>query len=355
MTPTHFEDDATRWQAVLTRDRAAEGAFYYAVSSTGIYCRPTCASKRPKPENVAFYPSPEAAEQAGYRPCKRCRPDEVSRPQEVVARVQHLLETSEPTPSLAELGAAVGLSPAYVQRLFKRVTGLSPKRYAAALKAERLGAHLRGGESVTRALYEAGYGSSRALYDQAGTQLGMKPGSYKNGGVGETISYGLAESPLGPVLVAATEWGVCALRFGKEVLEEVRAEFPAARLEHDPQAVAPFLEAVLSYLAGQQRALALPLDVRPSAFQARVWEALRAIPYGETRTYSQIAEAIGAPKAVRAVARACATNPVALAIPCHRVVRAGGALSGYRWGTQRKRALLEAERQHAGAGSSRML
>ena len=341
-----FADDATRWQAVLGRDPAADGVFYYGVRSTGVYCRPTCPSRRPRRDNVAFFGTPEAAERAGFRACQRCHPTAVSAQQQAVARVQHLLETVEPTPSLAELGEAVGLSPQHLQRTFKRTTGLSPKEYTDARRAERLKAGLQNGASVTEALYDAGYGSSRAVYDAAGAHLGMTPSAYRRGGRGERVAYALTDSPLGRLLVAATDRGVCAVRFGEDdgLVRGLQAEFPQATLVADPAAVEPYSRAVLEHLAGRQPRLDLPLDVQASAFAQRVWAALRAIPYGETRSYREVAQMIGAPNAVRAVARACATNPVAVVVPCHRVVRTGGALSGYRWGVERKRALLDRER-----------
>ncbi|MGH2349999.1 MAG: bifunctional transcriptional activator/DNA repair enzyme AdaA, partial [Chloroflexota bacterium] len=294
-TPQAHTGDDGRWQAVLRRDPTADGVFYYAVRSTGIYCRPTCPARRPKRDRVTYFDAPEAAERAGYRPCLRCCPNEVSVQQQVIARAQHLLETAEPTPSLAELGQALAISPSHLQRLFKRATGLSPKQYAAAQRAQRLKAGLKGGASVTEALYDAGYGSSRALYAAAHGVLGMSPGAYKQGGRGRRIAYALADSPLGRLLVAATEQGLCALRFGQDdaLEQELRTEFPHATLAHDPAAVAPYVRAVLAYLAGRQIRIDLPLDVDATAFQRRVWTALRQIPYGETRSYSEVAQMIG--------------------------------------------------------------
>jgi len=342
-----FPDESSRWQAVLQRDPAADGAFCYAVRSTGIYCRPTCPSRRPAREKVRFFDSPAAAEQAGFRPCRRCRPEAGAAPQaQQVARLCRLLEAAETPPSLAELGAAVGLSPTYVQRLFKRATGLSPKAYAAAHRAQRLKAELRQGAAVAEAQYEAGYGSARALYEGAARYLGMSPGAYRSGGKGQRIAYALADSPLGRLLIAATPKGICSVRFGEDdaLVAELQAEFPHAELTQEWAAVEPYARAILEYLAGESRSLALPTDAPGTPFQHAVWAALKAIPYGQTRSYSQVAEAIGRPEAVRAVARACATNPVALVVPCHRVVGKGGSLSGYRWGLERKRALLEHER-----------
>lgn len=297
---------------------------------------------------MLFFATPAEAEQAGFRPCLRCRPGAVSAQQQVVARVRQLLEESDPAPTLAELGQAVGMSPFHLQRLFKQATGLSPRQYAAARRAERLKQELRQGASVTTALYDAGYGSARALYADAHRQLGMSPGSYRKGGQGQQIAYGFSDTPIGRMLIAATSKGICAVRFGADepLLAELRSEFPRAEIVANQQAVEAYAEAVLAHLAGRDTRLDLPVDVDATAFQQRVWAALRAIPYGETRSYSEVAAMIGEPSAVRAVARACATNPVALVVPCHRVVRTGGALSGYRWGVERKRRLLDQERAH---------
>jgi AraC family transcriptional regulator of adaptative response/methylated-DNA-[protein]-cysteine methyltransferase len=341
-----------RWRAVASR--AADDSFVYAVATTGVYCRPECASRRPRRENVEFFESCREAEAAGYRACKRCRPDEVGRHQVAVARIQHLLETVEPEPTLARLGVEVGLAPAHLQRVFKRRTGLTPKQYARAVRTERLRLRLQEGEGVARAQYEAGFASSRALYASADGGFGMTPGRYRDGGRGVTIRYGFGDSDLGRLMLAATDRGVCALRFGgdDETTVELREEFPSADLVRDDGGLADRLQAVREHIAGLPglpgsplgQPLDLPLDLESTEFQRRVWSALREIPAGETRSYGQVAEAIGAPGAVRAVARACAANPVALVIPCHRVIRASGELSGYRWGVERKRALLERER-----------
>lgn len=338
-----FEGDDQRWQAVLARDPAAEGRFVYAVATTGIYCRPGCPSRRPKREHAAFYATPEAAEAAGFRPCKRCRPDALSPVQRLVAQVQGLVEAgleAGTPPTLAELGAATGLSPAHLQRVFKRATGVSPKRYALARREARLKGRLKAGEPVTPALYAAGYGGSAALYRRP--VLGMSPATYRRGGQGVQLKFALFDTPFGRALVAASEAGVVALRFGDpdELLRELRLEFPAAALLEDAAALEGYGLEVCAFLEGQAKALDLPLAPHATEFQRRVWAALQTIPYGETRSYRDVAEMIGQPGAVRAVARACATNPIALAIPCHRVVREGGALSGYRWGMERKRALL---------------
>ena len=347
--PHSYADNDARWRAILNRDETADGAFYFAVRSTGIYCRPTCPSRRPLRKNITFFRDPEAAEKAGFRPCLRCRPKEVSTQQQVVAHILQLLDTVEESPSLAEISAAVGLSPSHLQRLFRRVTGLSPKQYAATQRLQRFKAGLKHGHSVTGAMYEAGYGSSRALYETAHEELGMQPTAYMRGGRGEQIAYALTDSPLGRMLIAATKKGICALRFGNDdaLTQELRLEFPHAILTQDQRAIESHIRTVLDYLSGRHAHLDLSLDVHATEFQQRVWAALREIPYGQTRSYREIAHKIGEPNAVRAVARACARNPVALVVPCHRVVRANGKLSGYRWGVQRKRALLARERTPA--------
>lgn len=344
------ENDAVRWQAVLERDRSADGIFVYAVQTTHIYCRPTCPSKRPKREHARFFDLAQEAERSGFRPCKRCKPHQVSLEQKVVAQLRSLLETRYPAPTLSELAAEVDLSPTYIQKLFKRVTGLSPKRYANALRGEKLAGKLKTQGTVTGAMYEAGYGSSHALYRTSSQNLGMKPKVYQAGGKGERVTYALTDTSLGRMLVAATDKGVCALRFGEDevLLEVLKAEFSAAELREDALSLTSLIEAVNAYLEGTLPTLELPLDVQATDFQKRVWEALQRIPYGETRSYAELAEMIGQPSAVRAVARACATNPVALSIPCHRIVRSSGELSGYRWGVERKRKILEQEAAHGG-------
>ena len=342
-----YPTDSSRWQAVLDRDPAADGHFLYAVRTTRIYCRPTCPSKRAKREHVAFYVNPEEAEGAGYCACYRCRPDEVGHLQQLVARVQALLESTQPEPSLRELAETVGLSPSHLQRTFKRATGLSPKQYAVARREARFKEELREDKRITTAMYDAGYGSSRALYTEVSKDLGMKPKIYQKGGEGERISFGLFDSSLGRMLIAATPKGIVALRFGEDdaLLEELRGEFPAAILEEDPASLSQHQGAVEDYLSGAAQVLELPLNLEATEFQTRVWQALREVPYGETRSYSELAVMIGQPTAVRAVARALATNPVALVIPCHRIVRASGELSGYRWGAERKEALIAQEQR----------
>jgi AraC family transcriptional regulator, regulatory protein of adaptative response / methylated-DNA-[protein]-cysteine methyltransferase len=338
------------WRAVLARDAAADGQFFYAVRTTGVYCRPSCASRRPRRENVLFFVTAQAAEQAGFRACRRCHPrDAATDPSlEAVQKACAFIASREIPPTLAEIGAQVGLSPAYLQRRFTQVMGVSPRQYAAAQRVARAKARLKEGESVTATLYAAGFGSSRGFYEQTPDQLGMRPAAYRAGAQGQRIAYTIVASSLGRLLVAATGRGLCALRFddsgGDEaLLAELRAEFPRASIERDDALLTPEANAILEHLAGQRPVLDLPLDVQATAFQARVWAALRAIPYGQTRSYTQVADAIGEPTAVRAVAHACAHNPVALVVPCHRVVQADGRLAGYRWGVERKRTLLARE------------
>jgi len=345
-SPTPHSQEETRWQAVLDRDRSQDGQFYYGVRSTGIYCCPSCPSRRPKFGHVRFFDDASGAEAAGFRACLRCRPGEIKTRHRAALHVQRLLDTVQPTPSLTQLAAAVGLSPAHLQRVFKAEMGVSPKQYALARRGERVRRELREGADVTAALYGAGHTSSRTLYDRKTDQLGMSPSSYQAGGAGQTITYAVTGSVLGPMLVAATERGLVAVRFGdaETLVRELHAEYPRATLVEDEAPLGASLEALHSHLAGIRRDLTMPRDLPGTDFQRKVWEALRSIPYGETCSYAQVAEMIGHPRAVRAVARACAANPLALVVPCHRVVRSSGALSGYRWGAERKRTLLERER-----------
>ncbi|HVF09853.1 MAG TPA: bifunctional DNA-binding transcriptional regulator/O6-methylguanine-DNA methyltransferase Ada [Abditibacteriaceae bacterium] len=337
------------WQAVLGRDEYSAGAFVYGVRSTLIFCRPSCPSRRPQREQVRFFALPELAVKAGFRPCKRCRPDQPVKVQ--VARVQaacRLIEAHLDKPlSLAELSRQVGGSSYHLQRTFKQVTGITPREYADALRLGQLKTKLQDGETVLGALYDAGYGSSRGLYERAPAQLGMTPATYQRGGKGANIIFSIAPCPLGLLLVAATQKGICAVSLGDsaETLEvALHKEFPAAEVRRDEAQLHGWLQALLRFLEGQEPHLDLPLDVQATAFQRRVWQVLHSINYGETRTYAQVAAAGGQPTAVRAVARACATNPVALVVPCHRVVRGDGSLGGYRWGLERKKKLLAQER-----------
>jgi len=336
-----------KWQQVVARDARQDGRFVFAVRTTGIYCRPSCPSRRPRRDSVEFFPTPNEAERAGYRACLRCKPTEVSSQARYIAHARRILDHAEGVVTLPQLSKQVGLSPFHLQRLFKRATGLSPREYQSARRIQHVKHGLRKGDDVTTALYGAGFGSSSRLYEKAPQQLGMTPGEYKRGGAGANITFAIAPSPLGRLLAAATERGLCAVRFGENAADlerDLRTEFHAAQLHRDDAAMKQYVEPLLAVIRGENTTIDLPLDVRATAFQVKVWERLRQIPRGETRSYSDIARAIGNPDAVRAVARACATNPVALAVPCHRVVRNNGDLSGYRWGVERKQKLLQQER-----------
>jgi AraC family transcriptional regulator, regulatory protein of adaptative response / methylated-DNA-[protein]-cysteine methyltransferase len=337
------------WDAVVAHDRAMDGVFFYAVKSTGIYCRPSCPSKRPQRENVVFFNASDAAEHAGFRPCKRCKPDSayVGDPgAQIVERVCTFIDQHPDEPvTLETLGRALNISPFHLQRTFKALTGITPRAYADSRRLSALKAGLREGHSVTRSLYDAGYGSSSRLYERASSQLGMTPARYQKQGSGVAIHYAIAPTPIGKMLLAATDKGVCAIRFGEStaILEsELRAEFPKAKTVHADAKLEDQVQALSAIIRGENAA-ALPLDIRATAFQRRVWEHVKSIPRGETKSYSKIAAAIGEPKAARAVARACAANPVAVAIPCHRVVREDGNVGGYRWGVGRKKKLLAME------------
>lgn len=344
-----------RWAAVVGHDAGSDGAFVYAVRSTGVYCRPSCPSRRPLRRNVEFFDHPHEAEAAGFRARLRCRPrgdSQPSRAARAVAEACLVLETAEETPDLAGLGRQVGLSPYYLQRCFKRLVGSTPRQYAAAARLERAKRSMRDGAGVTASLYDAGYRSSRAFYEEATGALGMQPGSYRRGGEAQTIGYTIIASLLGPLLVAATERGVCAVRFVDDDPDGLlREEFPAAILKRDDDGLQATAARVSAAVEGGADDLELPLDVRATAFQLRVWRALRAIPRGQTRSYTEVARSIGRPTAVRAVAGACAANPLAVVVPCHRVVAADGTLAGYRWGVERKQALLDAEQAAGGAGA----
>ncbi len=336
-----------RWTAVLDRDTAAEGQFVYAVASTHIYCRPTCPSRRPLRRHVRFFATPAAAETEGYRACRRCRPQEEE--DETLRRVRqaraYLDEHLDETVTLDRLGRAVGLSPWHLQRTFKRVTGVTPRAYAGARRMERMKARLKDGESVTRATFDAGYSSSSRAYDQSRSRLGMTPGAYQRGGQGIRIRFTTVATALGPVLVAATDRGLCSVALGDDAASlegALRREYPAATIEQCDRELRTWAGAVVARLAGRE-AERVPLDAGGTTFQWRVWEALQEIPRGQTRSYGEIAREIGHPSAARAVARACASNPLALVVPCHRVVRVDGGLGGYRWGVERKRELLARE------------
>lgn len=343
------ERDNGRWQAVLARDPGQDGVFVYAVRSTGIYCRPSCPSRRPRREQVRFFLSPPAAEQEGFRPCRRCRPQDggVADAQlDLVRGVCRQIETDSGSVTLAELSRRAGISPRQLQRLFKRLAGITLRQYADTCRLNRFKSEVRRNGEIGPALYAAGYGSSSRLYERAPTQLGMTPSTYGRGGEGAQIRSTIQDCPLGRLLVAATERGVCAISLGdrdQDLETALQREYPAATIQRDDTALRERVAAVLEHLRGARPRLDLPLDIQGTAFQRRVWEELCAIPYGQTRSYGEIAAAMGRPQATRAVGRACGANPVALAIPCHRAVRKEGGLGGYRWGLTRKQALLENE------------
>ncbi|MHB8888213.1 MAG: bifunctional DNA-binding transcriptional regulator/O6-methylguanine-DNA methyltransferase Ada [Acidobacteriaceae bacterium] len=341
------------WQQVLTRDTSADGQFVYAVKSTGIYCRPSCPSRKPTRKNVTFFPTPQAAVAAGFRACLRCQPDSVDAkpdPQAaaVAAVTKHLDANPDNAATLTDLSRVAGLSPFHLQRSFKRVLGVSPRQYAAARKLDRFRSEVQksGPARITDAVYEAGFSSSSRLYENAQQKMGMTPSQLRKGGHGLQIHYAIADSPLGKLLVASTEKGICSIAFAdtKEGLEtQLRAQFPHATIKQADAVLISSVRAILSQLTVHPSSLNLPLDVRATAFQQRVWQALQQIPRGETRTYADVARELGQPTAVRAVARACASNPVAVVVPCHRVVGSYGSLTGYRWGVERKRELLDIE------------
>ncbi|MCH8894330.1 MAG: bifunctional DNA-binding transcriptional regulator/O6-methylguanine-DNA methyltransferase Ada [Chloroflexi bacterium] len=350
ITEKHTGLDPKMWEAVRTRDSSADGRFVYAVSSTGIYCRPTCPSRRPAPHRVAFFTGAVEAEAAGFRACKRCLPDQETPRTGLVRRVcryiQEQSERSGPVPTLAELGRAVGSSPSHLQRVFKEATGVTPRQYAAAWRLDRFKANIKDGQDISTALYEAGFGSSSRLYETSEEQMGMSPGAYRKGGKGMNIYHTVVDCPMGRLLVAATDKGVCSVKLGSSgpALEEhLLAEFPSANHQPDGGHLAIWAAEILSYLDGEKTGLDLPLDIQATAFQQQVWQMLRAIPYGETRTYQQVAQALGKDRSSRAVGTACGANPVALVIPCHRVLRKDGGLGGYTWGLERKQSLLDLE------------
>jgi AraC family transcriptional regulator, regulatory protein of adaptative response / methylated-DNA-[protein]-cysteine methyltransferase len=354
MTSTHaieMLNDVARWRAVLARDKTADALFVYAVQSTGVFCRPSCPSRRPRPDRVAFYDSAEEARHAGYRACKRCRPDALSPADpwiEKVRRATVYLANVDGHPSLAKLASRLGGSPYHLQRNFKRLVGVSPREYAEACRLKKVKHHLKQGEAVTAAMMDAGYGSTSRFYERAVPKLGMSPSAYRKGGVGMDIRYAIVDSPLGRLLVASTKRGVCTVALGTADAALTRTlgrEYPAASIVADSGGLSKWTTAILVHLDGRRPRLDLPLDVQATAFQWLVWQALAAIPYGETRTYGEVAQSIGRPRAVRAVAHACATNPVALAIPCHRVVPSAGGAGGYRWGASRKKAILAREQK----------
>lgn len=348
-----FRRKESCWRAVVERDKNLDGKFIYAVITTGIYCRPSCPSRVPKRENIRFFPLPEVAAKAGFRACKRCQPHRVDDPDPPIKLARqvcryieaHLAEVL----TLQSLGDHFALSPYHLQRTFKRVVGITPQQYTEASRMNQVRNGLGRGDEITRVLYEAGYSSSSRLYSKAAPQLGMTPGEYQRRGSGMKIVYAMANSPLGTLLLAATEKGICTVRLGEEeeLESDLLEEFCEAQVGRDDEILAGWMVEVSQHLEGKLPHLDLPLDVQATAFQRQVWGALQEIPYGSTQSYGEVAESIGRPTASRAVARACATNPAALVIPCHRVIRSDGGLGGYRWGIERKRALLDREKRGA--------
>jgi AraC family transcriptional regulator of adaptative response/methylated-DNA-[protein]-cysteine methyltransferase len=345
-------DEEACWQAVQERDTRFNLKFVYGVRSTGVYCKPSCPSRQPRREQVVFFSSCDEAEKGGFRACRRCRPrnNEVHDPQvEMVLRACRIIESNtEGTLSLNALSEKLGVSPHHLHRTFKNITGITPRRFAAGRRIQDFKSRVKEGEEITSAMYEAGYGSSSRLYEKAKEELGMTPAAYRRGGKGMSISYTIVDCRLGRLLVAAADRGVCAVSFGdddKKLESSLMAEYPAAVIRKDDADLSDLVRALLNHINGSQKNLDLPVTLQATAFQLRVWEELRKIPYGETRSYGEVAEAIGKPTATRAVARACATNPIALVTPCHRVIRHDGNLGGYRWGLERKKALLSHEQQ----------
>jgi len=345
-----------RWRAVETKNSEFDGIFYFGVQTTGIFCRPSCSSKTAKRENVSFFATPIDAEKAGFRACLRCKPKNEYFPgtaATLIKKAFEILQSDEmEVPTVDELSSRLNVSTGHLQKTFKATLGLSPKEVTDMMRIENFKKNVREND-VTTSLYESGFGSSRSLYEKAGERLGMTPATYKKGGKGMTINYTIADSPLGKLMVAATEKGICSVSFGDDadsLKNELEKEFFAAEINNDDALLKDAVNAILRSLEGEKAILTLPLDLRASAFQMRVWSELRKIPYGETRSYGEIAEKLGNPKSVRAVARACATNPVALVNPCHRVIASDGKLSGYRWGIERKERLLKNEKETAGRG-----
>lgn len=351
MRSTQPQPRDPRWEAVRARDRRADGTFYYSVRTTGVYCRPSCGARPARPENVAFHATVEDAEKAGFRPCKRCKPNEppsAERDAALVASLCRWIESSEEVPTLEDLARRAGLSPSHTHRLFKAVTGVTPKSYAAAHRGKRVRESLRTGTSVTEAIYDAGYNSSGRFYEDSSDLLGMTPSQFRSGGSELPIRFAIGECSLGSILVAATERGVCAILLGdnpEELAHDLERRFPRANLIGADAEFEGWVAKVVGLVERPGTTVPLPLDIRGTAFQQRVWKALTRILPGKTMTYAEVARAIGEPKSARAVARACASNPLAVAIPCHRVVRKDGDLSGYRWGVERKRVLLDREAQ----------
>lgn len=348
-----------RWAAVIARDPAADGSFVYSVKTTGVFCRPSCGARPARPENVQFHRTATDAQRAGFRPCKRCKPDQeplAARHAALVTRLCRIIEQAEPAPGLRQLAEHAGLSRYHLHRIFKAVTGLTPRAYAAAHRSARVRAALDSSGTVTEAIYSAGYNSSGRFYEQANRRLGMTPTDYRAGGADAQIRFAIGQCALGAILVAASARGVCAILLGDDphaLARDLQDRFPRADLVGGDADFEQVVAKVVGFVEAPRLGLDLPLDIRGTAFQQRVWQALLAIPPGSTVTYTDLAQRIGAPRAVRAVAGACAANVLAVAIPCHRVVRIGGDLSGYRWGVERKRALLDREAQQSASPGNR--
>jgi AraC family transcriptional regulator, regulatory protein of adaptative response / methylated-DNA-[protein]-cysteine methyltransferase len=355
----HADPDTARWTALRARDARADGTFVYSVKTTGVYCRPSCASRAARPENVEFHATPAAAERAGFRACKRCKPEQAplaERQAAQIAALCRMIETADQVPTLDELASHAGMSAFHTHRLFKSITGVTPRAYAAAHRARRVRGELAKRATVTEAIYGAGYNSSARFYEAAGGVLGMTPTAFRAGGRGAEIRFAIGQCSLGAILVAATERGVCAILLGDDpeaLAHDLERKFPRARLVGADAGFEQLVAQVVGLVEQPRLGSELPLDIRGTAFQQRVWKALRRIPAGKTASYRDIARRIGAPRAVRAVAQACAANALAVAIPCHRVVRTDGDLSGYRWGVERKRALLDREAAREAARAAR--
>jgi AraC family transcriptional regulator of adaptative response/methylated-DNA-[protein]-cysteine methyltransferase len=346
-----FSDDESRWQALVDRDPTADGAFVYSVRTTGIYCRPVCPAKLAKRQNVRFFASCREAEEAGFRPCRRCQPSGerlVERQASIVAQACRIIEEAEDVPNLDDLAASVGMSSYHFHRIFKAHTGLTPRGYAVAHRSRRIRDELTRRGTVTEAIYGAGFNSNSRFYETSNEVLGMTPKAFRAGGSGASIRFAIGESWLGPVLVATSDKGICAILLGNDpnqLARELQDRFPKAHFIGDDPAFEQLVARVVGFIEEPSAGLDLPLDIRGTAFQQRVWEALRQIPAGSTASYAEIAERIGQPRSVRAVAQACGANHLAVAIPCHRVVRTDGSLSGYHWGVERKGQLLKRERR----------
>jgi AraC family transcriptional regulator of adaptative response/methylated-DNA-[protein]-cysteine methyltransferase len=344
-----YASDNQRWNAVVRRDQGADGVFFYAVTTTGVYCRPSCAARRARRENVEYFASCGEAEKAGFRPCKRCQPHGPALGDiyaATMAKACRMIKIAEVAPDLKALAKSVGMSPFHFHRVFTKTTGLTPKAYANAYRAERMRKELPRRATVTEAIYQAGFNSNNRFYEKSSAMLGMPPNSFRKGGTGETIRFAVGECSLGSILVASSEKGVCAILLGddpEELTQDLQNRFPEANLIGGDRDFERVVSQVVGFVERPQLGLGLPFDVRGTAFQQRVWEALREIPAGQTASYAEIAGRIGQPNAARGVARACAANALAVAIPCHRVVRTDGRLTGYRWGVERKRALLKKE------------